>query len=704
MTPSVTLIQPTDVSLFLTEPLTPSQLQSLRLQVDDQLEPLKLIEETPSEKGYAYVFQRARPLELGHGYFFVIEALGTFPMDMRAALSFPDFESTYTYPGHDLGSQFTSNQTTFKLWAPLASQVRLYLYQNPDQLIGIFPMIRETYGVYVYEHMGNADGFYYRYDITNNGLSQMTIDPYGKGSSVNGSYSVVIDFSRVDMQMHDEQLPSLISYQHAIIYETHIRDFTNDPATSIPHKGTFLGATARGHRLEDRHPVGFDYLASLGITHVQLLPVTDYATVHESATANSYNWGYDPYQYFALEGSLASKPEDPYNRILEFKSFVSACHQEGIRVNIDVVFNHVYEYQHSVFEKVVPGYYFRMLPNGTMSNGSFCGNDFASEKSMVRHLILEAAFYLVSTFHLDGFRFDLMGLLDLETLFELQQRVRILNPYFMLYGEGWDMPTHLPKHQKGITENANQMHQFAFFNDAFRNVIKGGNFSHDLHEPGYATGQIGYANLLPFLATGSCRDDLGHPKVPYAYQSINYVECHDNHTFYDKLLVSNPDENLQLRYRRIRFANALVTFAAGIPFFHRGQEVGGTKLGDHNSYRSGDRINTLDYRLISERWPLVESFQTLLAIRKEFLALSSNHGWSHDLVTWQALDHGAWVMTFKFDIPHLILWNPSLHQVQLPDTLLLQHYHLMYDGEQRRDQPLTLTHVPPISCLILKQR
>ena len=702
MTPSVTLIQPTDVALFVTEPLTPSQLQSLRLQVDDQLEPLKLFEETASEKGYTYVFQRARSLELGHGYFFVIEALGTFPIDMRAALSFADFDSTYTYPGHDLGSQFTPQETTFKLWAPLASQVRLHLYRAPDQLLGIFPMSREAYGVYVYAWTGNADGLYYRYEITNNGLSQVTIDPYGKGSSVNGSYSVVINFQALDMPMYDEQLPAFISYQHAIIYETHIRDFTNDPTTSIPHKGTFLGASTRGHRLHD-HPIGFDYLVSLGMTHVQLLPVTDYATVDESEPTNSYNWGYDPYQYFALEGSLASNPNDPYNRIREFKSFVSACHQQGIRVNIDVVFNHVYEYQHSVFEKVVPGYYFRMLPNGTMSNGSFCGNDVASEKPMVRHLILEAATYLVSTFHLDGFRFDLMGLLDLETLFELQQRVRMLNPNFMLYGEGWDMPTHLPKPQKGITEHANQMHQFAFFNDAFRNVIKGGNFSHDLHEPGYATGQIGYAHLLPFLATGSCRDDLGHPKVPYAHQSINYVECHDNHTFYDKLLVANPDDSDHLRYRRIRFANALVTFAAGIPFFHRGQEVGGTKLGDHNSYRSGDRINTLDYRLISERWSLVESLQTLLAIRKEFLALSGHRGWSHDLVTWQALDHGSWVMHFKFEKPHLILWNPSLHQVQLPDAILQEHYQVLYDGEQRRDQPLTLTHLPPISCLILRQ-
>jgi pullulanase len=703
MTPSVNLIRASDLHLFIIEELSPTQLQSLRLRVHDQLEPLKLLEFHHSEKGFLYTFQRSRPLELGVDYLLVIEGIGAYPVDMKAAMTFDDFDHNFSYEHHDLGSHYQPQATVFKLWAPLASKVLLHLYKSPNTLLSIVPMIRGEKGVYSYTFVGDADGLYYRYDITNHGISQLTIDPYAIGSSSNGEYSVVINLAKLEMPMYDDRLTPLISYQHAIVYETHIRDFTNHPSTNLPNKGTFLAAYAQGYTTHEGKPVGFDYLKSLGITHVQLLPVQDYATVNEAAITHSYNWGYDPFQYFALEGSLASNPDDPYNRLLEFKRFVSTCHAHHIRVNIDVVFNHVYEYQHSVFEKVVPGYYFRVLPNGTMSNGSFCGNDFATEKPMVRHLILHAATYLVSTFHLDGFRFDLMGILDIETLNQLQQRLRAMNPSFMLYGEGWDMPTHLPRPLKGITENAHQLPAFAFFNDSFRNLIKGGNFTHELQDQGYATGQLQYAHLIPFLLTGSCRSDLGHPKVPDANQSLNYVECHDNHTFYDKLLVSNANEPESLRFKRIIFANALIAFAAGIPFFHRGQEFGGTKLGDHNSYRSGDRINTLDYRLMVERWSLVESFQALLYLRKQLLTLSGSRGWAYDFVQWQMLDHGTWLMYLSFQTPMVIIFNPSLYQVQMPDSIRHQPYKVIFDGERLSDQPFSLTHIPPLTCLVLKQ-
>lgn len=693
-------IQSQIITLTVTQSLSPSQIHSIKLNINDRLlESLTYQHDHQEDGKFVYTFHPKQPLELGKAYFLVIEGMGSVPIDVSKALSFENFEQDYTYDGDDLGYRYASTSTTFKVWAPLASDVTLIFFDDHHQPTNKFVMMRHLKGVYAVTVSGNLHGKKYRYGIVNSGIYHDVIDLYGPSLSRNSEYSVVVDFSLFTMPMHDEALAKFLNYQDAILYEAHVRDLTRDPSINAPFPGTFLAAATPGLKTEKGQPAGLDYIASLGITHLQLLPVTDYQSVNEFAIHESYNWGYDPYHYFALEGSFASNPDDPTSRIKDLMMLVGRYHQRGIRITIDVVYNHVYDYQHSPFEKVVPGYYFRKLPNGQMSNGSFCGNDLASEKPMVRHLIVQAASFVVKTYHLDGFRFDLMGILDLKTLDAIEQSVRKIKPDFMFYGEGWNMPTHLPQERKGITENSKDLPNFAFFNDTFRNTLKGGNNEHDAGYPGYATGLINTDVNLPFLLLGSSDSSLGQPKVHQSNQSINYVECHDNNTFYDKLLACQHHEEPIVHYRRIIFASSLILLAEGIPFFHMAQEVAGSKQGNHNSYQSGDHVNQFHYRWIDERPWMVQAFKDLISLRKSFRKLNPA-SWSKDQLRFQSLDHGAWKVTYVFQQKqYIVFFNPSLHQIPLPSEV--GNKTVIFDGEKLTNAPLTLTHLPPIRCLVL---
>lgn len=698
----VKLVSPFDVVYLTNQPLTPLQIQSLRILIDSRdLLRLVLVKEEKLNHDYTYHFRSPNPFQLGHHYGFVVEQIGTLAINVEALMHVSSFEKEFDASNEQLGYQYHSSSTLFQVWAPLASSVDLLFFNLQGEKQSTYPMKRKPNGVYFCEVKGNLDGQYYRYGIVNHGLYQETIDPYSSALSQNSIYSVVINLDALKLEMNDQSLPSFNNYQDAIIYEAHVRDLSSDLSMPFVHPRTFLGATEKNLKTKQNHSIGFDYLKSLGITHLQLLPVTDYRSVNEFDSLLSYNWGYDPYHYFALEGSFASKPLDPTSRIRDFLKLVSEYHHAGIRINIDVVYNHVYDYQHSPFEKIVPGYYFRKLPNGQMSNGSYCGNDLASEKIMVRHLIVHAAVHTVSTYHIDGFRFDLMGIIDRETLYQIQKKVRKIKPDFMLYGEGWNMPTHLPIEMKGITENSALLPEFAFFNDYFRNTLKGGNNDHDLHVPGFATGNIEAGHDLPALILGSYHPQFGPAKVSSPQQSINYVECHDNNTFFDKLVGCQPHEGEMFHLRRIIFANSLILFSNGIPFFHMAQEVGGSKNGDHNSFQSGDNINQFQYRLLDERQWMVKTFQDLIALRKEFRK-HAPQGWQPSDLTIHRLSHGAVTVEYRIGGQHYVLiWNPSLHQILMPSPL--QTLPLIFDGESKVHHVENFTHIPPLRFLMLKQ-
>ncbi len=696
------LLNNVDVIYTSSQTLSSSQIQSIKLIVNSrELLPLTFIKEEKTTGFYTYQFRFKDPFTLGHSYGLVIENIGTIPIHVDALMQADTFDKEFDATKEHLGYRYQKDKTLFQVWAPIASMVDLIFYDVNGHKIQIYPMKRKANGVYHVEVKGNHDGQHYRYGIVNHGQYQESIDPYSFGLSQNSVDSVVINIEDLKIPMNDGSLPKLKDYQDAIIYEAHVRDLSSDTSISFTHPRTFLGAIEKNKKTKLKHAVGFDYLTSLGITHLQLLPVTDYRSVNEFNVAQSYNWGYDPYHYFSLEGSFASTPKDPRSRIQDFMKLVSQYHQAGIRINIDVVYNHVYDYQHSPFEKIVPGYYFRKHPNGQMSNGSYCGNDLATEKPMVRHLIVQAATFTVSTYHVDGFRFDLMGIIDRETLYQIQHKVRKIKPDFMLYGEGWNMPTYLPQEQKGITENSHLLPDFAFFNDLFRNTLKGGNNDHDLNVPGFATGNLDAGQNLPSLLLGSYLTHLGPTKVSHPSQSINYVECHDNNTFFDKLMGCQANEGEMFHLRRIIFANSLILFSNGIPFFHMAQEVGGSKNGDHNSFQSGDKVNQFEYRLLDERPWMVKAFQDLIQLRKMFRGLAPK-GLDESNLSFHRLSHGAISVHYHLGKEHFVLiWNPSLHQIMMPTDL--QNLTLIFDGESQVKQPLNLSHIPPLRFLMLKQ-
>ncbi len=696
------LLNNVDVIYTSSQTLSSSQIQSIKLIVNSrELLPLTFIKEEKTTGFYTYQFRFKDPFTLGHSYGLVIENIGTIPIHVDALMQADTFDKEFDASKEHLGYRYQKDKTLFQVWAPIASMVDLIFYDVNGHKIQVYSMKRKPNGVYHVEVKGNHDGQHYRYGIVNHGQYQESIDPYSFGLSQNSVDSVVINLEDLKIPMNDASLPKLKDYQDAIIYEAHVRDLSSDTSISFTNPRTFLGAIEKNKKTKLKHAVGFDYLTSLGITHLQLLPVTDYRSVNEFNVAQSYNWGYDPYHYFSLEGSFASTPKDPRSRIQDFMKLVSQYHQAGIRINIDVVYNHVYDYQHSPFEKIVPGYYFRKHPNGQMSNGSYCGNDLATEKPMVRHLIVQAATFTVSTYHVDGFRFDLMGIIDRETLYQIQHKVRKIKPDFMLYGEGWNMPTYLPQEQKGITENSHLLPDFAFFNDLFRNTLKGGNNDHDLNVPGFATGNLDAGQNLPSLLLGSYLTHLGPTKVSHPSQSINYVECHDNNTFFDKLMGCQANEGEMFHLRRIIFANSLILFSNGIPFFHMAQEVGGSKNGDHNSFQSGDKVNQFEYRLLDERPWMVKAFQDLIQLRKMFRGLAPK-GWDESNLSFHRLSHGAISVHYHLGKEHFVLiWNPSLHQIMMPTDL--QNLTLIFDGESQVKQPLNLSHIPPLRFLMLKQ-
>ncbi len=374
-----------------------------------------LINKTSHYKVITYELELVNPFVLGSNYKVSLQNFGQVPLNVSEATTWPTFDKDYFYSG-ELGPIYTKEQTTFRLWAPLASRVILK-YRHPHEEQFLYRKLKRIEnGVYEYVLKGDQEGLPYTYLVLNNGVEEEVSDPYAKSSGPNARHSYVIDLNKLAYDFKEDKLPKFSKPSEAIIYETSIRDQTVDERTDIVHKATFYGMSEKGRKVKGVYPAGFDYLKSLGITHLQLMPVFDFETVDEVNKWDSYNWGYDPQQYFILEGSYARDPYDPYNRIKDFQMMVDTYHEAGIRIVLDAVFNHVYNYETSYFEKIVPNYYFRKTSEGIISNGSGVGNDFATERPMNSRFILDIVRYFVTTFGIDGFRFDLMGLIDSATI------------------------------------------------------------------------------------------------------------------------------------------------------------------------------------------------------------------------------------------------------------------------------------------------
>ena len=568
----------------------------------------------------------------------VILALGCFLLPAMAAeveglstyYSSAEFEEEFTYGGDDLGATWTAEQTSFRVWAPTASDVRINLYTtgNPDanDLFEQIKMEPDVNGTWVAVKAGDLNGVYYTYEVTVDGETRTACDPYARTTGVNGHRAMIIDLDATDPEGWDTDVDPHYgnSIVDAVIYELHVRDLSIDENSGITNKGKFLGIVESGTTNAQGVPTGLDYIKSLGITHLHLLPSYDYASVDETNPDAAFNWGYDPVNYNVPEGSYST---DPYNgevRVKEMKQMIKSLHDNGISVVLDVVYNHVFDAESYCFNRIVPGYFSRRTNEGVYSNGSACGNDTASERAMVKKYIVDSVKYWADEYHMDGFRFDLAGLIDTETINACIEEVHKTHPNVIFYGEGWTMGTQVTKEGYTMTTQVNSqlVPGFSFFSDTVRDSIRGTNSN--ASKPGFVAGGGGYTSAIRDTFMGKatwCKNPT---------QTVNYASCHDGYTLYDRLTLSMPAANSS--FQNIKRANnlaaAIVLTSQGVPFFQAGEEMLRSKPlpeggFEHNSYKSPDSINSIKWENLTN--PLYsdvpEYYAGLIAFRKAHPAL-----------------------------------------------------------------------------------
>lgn len=525
-----------------------------------------------------------------------------------------------------LGAFCSPEGTRIYLWAPTAEAVFLHIYPsgNHTKAGETVPMEKGKQGVWSYRSARNLDGWYYDFDVTVEGKTCRTADPYAKACGVNGKRSMVIDLKKTDPAgWENDKAPA--ATPETVIWELHVKDFSWDPAGGFDAKdrGKFSALCREGTTLngDGKHPTGLDYLKRLGVTHIQLMPIYDYGSVDEADWKNSYNWGYDPVNYNVPEGSYSSDPYHGEVRVKELKEMIRKLHAEGFRVIMDVVYNHTYVAD-SWLERTVPGYYYRQKPDGSLSNGSGCGNDIASERSMCAKYILDSCLYWAAEYHMDGFRFDLMGLLDQELMESIQNALdaEYGEGEKLIYGEPWRADnTHLSRSVVLCDKNSLRTisGKIGAFCDDTRDAVKGSLM--DLAARGFVNGGGIHAHKLHHCLTGWA-GDYGAFQTPY--QTITYLSCHDDWTLWDKL-VSTMDEEKNYTgsepqiLRANRLAAAINFCCQGRPFFLAGEEFGRTKGGIKNSYSSKSEVNQLDWTRAWDHQSLVDYYRGLIALRMQ---------------------------------------------------------------------------------------
>ncbi|MDR0947386.1 MAG: type I pullulanase [Ruminococcus sp.] len=556
----------------------------------------------------------------------------------KKSLSPAEADDKYFYADNDLGASYSKEKTVFKLWAPEADAVRVQLYQScqDEKPFRKMPMTK-SHGVWSKIANGDLDGVYYTYVITYDNIENETIDIYAKSCGVNGVMGLIFDPKSLNPAGWEyTNYVKLLSYTDACVYELHVRDFSIDESGNFCYRGRFLAFVEKGLINSWGDKIGIDHIKELGITHVQLQPIFDYQTVDEADFHRpQYNWGYDPQNFNCPEGSYSTNPFNGKTRVLELKRLIYALHQAGIGVIMDVVYNHTYATADSAFTKIYPKYYYRSWGEH-YSNGSGCGNEVATEHLMVRKFIIDSLCYWASEYKIDGFRFDLMGLYDIDTLKLAAVKLREINPNVILYGEGWtggDSP--LDSRHRAMKFNARALPDYAFFSDDFRDTVKGNNFVNK--DKGYVNGVSGNEPFFKEIMTGR----VPHPQIPnlykyawcdHPYQSVNYVEAHDNLTLWDKLFYTNFTDSIETRIKIDKLAAAAVFLAMGIPFIQAGQEFlrskpfpGGNSF-DHNSYNSPDYVNSLKWGRKSEYKDVFDYYKGLIEFRKNHSALRFSNG------------------------------------------------------------------------------
>lgn len=571
------------------------------------------------------------------------------------------FDQKFHYDGNDLGPTYQKTHTTFKIWTPIATRVSLCYVMNGETSYQL--MEKKAGGIFETTVFADLSEALYCYYVYYNNEEHRVTDLYSYSCNANGKMSAVIDLNR--LSCHDEiDLPEIRQLNQAIIYEVSVRDFSADGSLGKENRHCYDAFSLENQKTKKGNPIGIDYLASLGITHVQLMPVLDFVTIDEKNPDASYNWGYDPCCFNHLEGSYSKDPDDPYRRMNEFRNVVHAFHKRKIRVVLDVVFNHTYYGKQSVLNETIINYHYLMDASGNWSNGSFCGNDLDTTRLMTKKYIVDMCIRLVRLYHIDGLRLDLMGILTIDLVNEIASRCKAINPSFIVYGEGWNMPSMLPEPLRANIYNHAALPHVGFFNDSFRDTMRGKSYSSDMKEQGYLCGNS-YKAYHAIRAMRGCVERNCY--FSEAEQSINYVECHDNATLYDKLIVCN-EKNTDSERNKIQLCMLAATiFAQGVPFLHMGVEFARSKKGFENSYNLGDEINAIHWEAIDRYEKNIQALKDFIAIRKAMPYFYLNDKKTIvNSIDGEIIDNCYIKLTYAYDGKvAVLLFNPTRKKVRI---------------------------------------
>ncbi|MBO4389125.1 MAG: type I pullulanase [Spirochaetales bacterium] len=691
-------------------PGSPVSPQSVRLSAGGRQIPVAAVCQDPGNLSGA-VIKPDQDLGVDEIYEVEIEGYGSKTVVPTGIFDTDCFKDRFLYKGSDLGAVVSEGMTRFRLWAPTASQVTLNLYSagcDPEDgrssLIRRIPMERSEKGTWI-ATSSYGHGTYYTYTVTTASGENEAVDPYARALGVNGNRGMVVDLRRTDPEgFGEDSFVHCTSYSEAVVWEVHVRDFSS--SLDGPYRGKFLAFCGDGY--------GLAHLSRLGVTHVHLQPVADFATVDERNPEGQYNWGYDPKNYNAPEGSYSSDPYDGAKRIREFKQLVQSLHSRGIGVVMDVVYNHTYE-RDSCLNRTVPYYYYRYDSAGKPSNGSGCGNETASERYMMRKFIIDSLLFWMKEYHVDGFRFDLMALHDVRTIQEAENKIHSLNPSALIYGEGWTGGTSALEGGRQaslanigrITASNGAAGSVAVFNDVIRDALKGSVFSPVTR--GYINGAADAAN-----AAGVCfglsggRPGYGTSwSVPSA-MVVNYMSAHDNFTLWDKLRASNPGAGIDVLMAQNRLGAAIIMLSRGLCFMLAGEEMLRTKNGDGNSYNSPDAVNRIDWDAMKPGSPqerMTEFYSKLIALRRRCRFITASD------VRCRVLGGFAVEASYIYEgqLRALALFNPSLDsrkdfRLHGGNWKVLMDGEYFADGAGEKRTACGTYSVAPMSAVLLEKQ
>lgn len=582
--------------LYIYKPYNNEVVKQLHLYKNNQMVANSYHFELENNDYYKYTID----IDYSYGDVYCYRHLNTtFYFNIRHITHTEKFDRDFFYDKNDLGPSYSKLATSFKIWAPLADKVEI-VTQGERYL-----MKKGEKGIFSTTVFGDLKNVIYHVETTRNGVTTSSNDPYAYSSTENGFQSVVVDVKKAKPVKPSNVINS---YCDAIIYEMSVRDFSIDDNSGIFHKMKFKGLVEKGTSLNG-YSTGLDYLKELGITHVQLMPVMDFESVDETNYLNQYNWGYDPLQFNTVEGSYCVNTYE--GRVTELQDAVAEFHRNNIRVNLDLVFNHVYNDQHYAFNRIMPYYCLRYHNDETKSDGAYCGNELRTDGLMYQKYLCDMLKRYIEIYDIDGIRLDLMGLIDNKTILKFVEIGKKYKKDFMVYGEGWNLPSCMSEELRATVHSHRVLPEVGFFNAHFRDSIKGGSMKHQAMERGYVMGNL------------DCRDGFkkgmggSFDRFDDAIQTINYLECHDNLTFYDKAVMCFNESNNDI-IPITKLSLALTILAIGVPFIHGGEEFLRTKQGHDNSYNLPDEINHFDWERRCKLDEVVKYTAKMIEIRKKY--------------------------------------------------------------------------------------